>query len=84
MVINSNNFDRMRYLIDQLGSEELLFSMSFATSSYIVARSEVDGRSFSTIKDCDYSNKGIQYTEALDKLISSSSDKKYLLDYFEF
>ena len=81
MVINSNNFDRMRYLIDQLGSEELLFSMSFATSSYIVARSEVDGRSFSTIKDCDYSNKGIQYTEALDKLISSSSDKKYLLDY---
>ena len=81
MVINSNNFDRMRYLIDQLGSEELLFSMSFATSSYIVARNEVDGRSFSTIKNGDYSSKGIQYTEALDKLISSSPDKKYLLDY---
>lgn len=81
MVINSNNFDRMRYLIDQLGSEELLFSMSFATSSYIVARNEVDGRRFSTIKNGDYSSKGIQYTEALDNLISSSPDKKYLLDY---
>ena len=51
MVLNSNNFDRMRYLIDQLGSEELLFSMAFASSSYLVAKGEVEGRSFSNIKN---------------------------------
>ena len=81
MVINSNNFDRMRYLIDQLGSEELLFSMAYATSSYIVAKNEVEGRSFSRTKNCDYTSKGLQFTEALNELVSSNPAKKYLLDY---
>ena len=81
MVLNSNNFDRMRYLIDQLGSEELLFSMAYATSSYIVAKNEVEGRCFSSIKNCDYTSKGLQFTEELNELISSNPDKKYLLDY---
>lgn len=81
MVINSNNFDRMRYLIDQLGSEELLFSMAFASSSYIIAKNEVEGISYSTIKNCDYSSKGLKYTDELDKLVSNNPDKKYLIDY---
>lgn len=81
MVLNSNNFDRMRYLIDQLGSEELLFSMAYATSSYIVAKNEVEGRCFSSIKNCDYTSDGLQFTGELNELISSNPDKKYLLDY---
>ncbi len=81
MVINSNNFDRMRYLIDQLGSEDLLFSMAYASSSYIVAKNEVEGRSFSSIRNCDYTSKGLQCTEELFNLINNDSGKKYLLDY---
>lgn len=81
MILNSNNFDRMRYLIDQLGSEELLFSMAFASSSYIVAKSEVEGKSFSSVKSCDYVSRGLEYTSELDRLISENPEKKYLLDY---
>ncbi len=81
MVINSNNFDKMRYLVDQLGSEELVFSMAFAISSYILARSEIEGISFSTTKNSNYISKGIQYTEKLDELIKANEDKKKLLDY---
>ena len=81
MVINSNNFDKMRYLIDQLGSEDLLFSMAFAVSSYVVARSEVSSRSFSALKVGIYEDKGLHYTDELDKLVSSDANKKYLLDY---
>ena len=80
MVINSNNFDRMRYLIDLIGSEDLLFSMVYATSSYIIAKNEVDGISFSTLKNSDYRNKGLQYTEELDNLINNDSNKKNILD----
>ena len=81
MVINSNNFDKMRYLVDQLGSKELVFSLVFAISSYIVARSELEAVSFSATKNSNYSSKGIQYTEKLDELIKANEDKKKLLDY---
>lgn len=81
MVVNSNNFDRMRYLIDRLGSEDLLFSIAYARASYIVAKNEVDGVCFSSIKNSNYSNKGLQYTNELDVLIKANGDKKETLDY---